>query len=189
LTDGSARAPAGPAARGAPLLITAELPSDVFAWADALRRADYPPERNRLGAHVTLFHGLPPSAEGEVERLLGELAALPAPEARITGLMDLGRGTAFALDSPALLTLHARMAERLHGVIQQKDARPLRPHVTIQNKVSRTDAQTLQVELARGPWPEPFRLRGLGLSHWRDELWRLARIYRFRGRQIGHGDG
>jgi hypothetical protein len=168
-------------ARGAPLLITAELPPEVFVWADGLRRAHYPLERNRLGAHVTLFHGLPPSAEGEVRRLLGELAARPAPEARIAGLMDLGRGTALAVDSPPMVALHAEMAERLHGLIQQRDDRPLRLHITVQDKVSRAAARALQVELVADLPLMPFRFRGLTLSHWRDELWRPANSTPFAG--------
>jgi hypothetical protein len=186
LTQAGAPAPGGsPPARGAPLaplLITAELPPDVFAWADGLRRAHYP-ECNRLGAHVTLFHALPGSAEGEVQRLLAEAAAQPAPEARIAGLMDLGRGTAFAVDSPAMVALHARMAERLHGLVQQKDARPLRLHITVQNKVARAEARALQAALAQQLPHLRFRFRGLGLSHWRDQLWRMARLYAFRGQR------
>jgi hypothetical protein len=168
-------------AAGYPLLVTAELPPDVFAWADAQRRAHYPPERNRLGAHVTLFHGLPPSAEGEVRRLLGDVARRSPPEARVTGLMDLGRGTAFAVESPDMVALHAELAETLHGLIQQKDTRPLRLHITIQNKVSREAARALQAELAADLPVRSFRFRGLGLSHWRDELWRMAQLYPFRG--------
>ena len=45
-----------PGHRGAPLLITAELPPDVFAWADALRRRHYPPERNVLDAQPNPAH-------------------------------------------------------------------------------------------------------------------------------------
>lgn len=170
-----------PPARGAPLLITAELPSPVFAWADALRRAHYPPERNRLGAHVTLFHGLPPSAEGAVRRLLGELAQRPAPAARIAGLMDLGGGTALSVDSPAMAALHGELAERLHGLVQQRDARPLRLHITVQNKVPRAAARALQAELAGDLPSRAFRFRGLVLSKWQDDLWRTAQLYRFRG--------
>ncbi|MCB2061092.1 MAG: 2'-5' RNA ligase family protein, partial [Novosphingobium sp.] len=121
-----------PLPRGAPLLITAELPEDVLSWADAIRRANYPPERNRLRAHVTLFHGLPPSADSEVRALLAEFSRRAAPEATVSGLMDLGQGTAFAIDSPAMVALHAELAERLHGLVQQKDARPLRLHITVQ---------------------------------------------------------
>ena len=61
MTAGAPDPSVTPQVRGVPLLITAELPRDVFAWVDALRRAHYPPERNRLGAHVTLFHALPAS--------------------------------------------------------------------------------------------------------------------------------
>jgi hypothetical protein len=168
---------------GAPLLVTAELPPDMFAWADGLRRSHYPPERNRLGAHVTLFHGLPPSAEPEVRRLLGELALRSPPHARITGLMNLGRGTALAVDSPGMVALHAEIAEVLHGLIQQKDVRPLRLHITIQNKVSRAAARALKAELAPQVPARAFRFRGFGLSQWRDELWRMAQLYPFRGQE------
>ncbi|WP_254514684.1 2'-5' RNA ligase family protein [Novosphingobium sp. G106] len=125
MTDSSTPAPErSPPGRGAPLLVTAELPADVFAWADGLRRAHYPSERNRLGAHVTLLHGLPPSAEGEVRRLLARLAGRPAPDARIVGLMDLGRGTALEVESAAMLDLHSELAEDLRGLIQQRDTHP-----------------------------------------------------------------
>ena len=58
----------------APLIVTAELPADVMAWADGLRRAHFPPERNQVRAHVTLFHALPPWLEGERAAIA---AALP----------------------------------------------------------------------------------------------------------------
>lgn len=169
-------------ARGAPLLVTAELPPDILEWADRLRRAHYPPERNRLPAHVTLFHGLPPSSNVEVRGLLAELARItPPPEARITGVMDLGRGTAFAVESPKTVALHEVLAERLHGVIQQKDARVLRLHITLQNKVRMEMARALQADLGRTFAARTFRFHGFGLYQWHDELWRLSHVYPFRG--------
>jgi hypothetical protein len=39
---------------GAPLIVTAELPPDLQAWATSLRQRHFPPERNYLAAHVTL---------------------------------------------------------------------------------------------------------------------------------------
>ena len=168
---------------GIPLLIVAELPRDVFAWADALRNRHYPPERNRLGAHVTLFHGLPPSAELAVVDLLAELSRLPPPEARVTGLMDLDPGTAFAVDSPGMVALHTDMAERLHGLIQQKDTHPPRLHITVQNKVPATEARALQAELSRSFSPRSFRFRGFGLYGWTGEIWRQTREFPFRGQK------
>ena len=77
----------------APFIVTAELPGEVFAWANGLRRAHFPPERNNLAAHVTLFHSLAPSLREELPRELARLAAAYAPPtARIDNLMDLGGG-------------------------------------------------------------------------------------------------
>ena len=180
----TAHAPAGsslPAGRGVPLLICAELPPDVLAFADGLRRAHYPPERNRLRAHVTLFHALPPSAEGEIVRLLGELTAAPPPAALLDGLMNLGKGTALKVHSPAMVDLHARIAERLHGLLTRQDEAPLRLHVTVQNKVTPEAARALQAELAQTLQPRRFRFRGFGLYAYHDGLWNPIRDFAFRG--------
>nr|WP_052117842.1 2'-5' RNA ligase family protein [Novosphingobium pentaromativorans] len=166
---------------GAPLLVTAELPGDVLSWADGLRRAHYPPERNRLRAHVTLFHALPATVEEELVQVLKDLSASPPPSARMTGLMKLGHGTALALESPEVVELHGVIAERMHGLLTHQDARPLRLHITIQNKVTGEAARALQAELAPQLQPFAFRFRGFGLYAWEDGLWREIRTIPFRG--------
>lgn len=165
----------------APLLITAELPGDVLAWADGLRRMHYPPDRNRLRAHVTLFHALPPSAEGEVRRLLSDLVKGKPPEARISGIMNLGRGTALDVDSPGMVQFHSLMAERLHGLLSAQDDRRLRLHITVQNKVEPAAAKALQAELAQSLERQKFSFRGFGLYAWEGGLWREIAQYPFRG--------
>lgn len=165
----------------APLLVTADLPPDILRWADGMRRAHFPPERNRLVAHVTLFHALPPSVDGELRGLLGELAAgSPPPAARITGLMKLGRGTALAIDSPGMAEHHARIQQRMHGLMTPQDAQPLRLHITIQNKVSPQEAKALQDELGPVLDHRTFRFRGFGLFAYEDGLWRSLGTYPFR---------
>ncbi|MEJ2457463.1 MAG: 2'-5' RNA ligase family protein [Novosphingobium sp.] len=153
----------GPRKPGAPLLITAELPPDVLSWTDALRREHYPSERNRLRAHVTLF------------------ARSAPPDARIDGLMKLETGTALAVESPAMVDLHARIAERMHGLLTDRDTRLLRLHVTLQNKVKPEAARALQAQLAAELRPVSFRFRGFGLYAWEDGLWRPIRVVAFRG--------
>ena len=165
----------------APLLVTAELPRDVFAWAEGLRRQHFPPERNKVRAHVTLFHALPPSVEPEVRRMLAELAAEPPPPARITGLMPLGGGTAFHIVSPELDQLHAEMVERLHGVLSLQDRARRKLHVTVQNKVSAAEAKALQAELAQAWMPGAFAFAGLSLHRFVDGLWEDAGTWPFRG--------
>ena len=52
-----------------PLIVTAELGSD-FGWLEDLRQRHFPPERNQLRAHLTMFRAIPPSAEAELRQIL-----------------------------------------------------------------------------------------------------------------------
>ena len=84
-----------------PIIITAEMGKADQAWANGLRRAHYPADRNMVDAHITLFHHLPPSHIAEVKARLAALAAeYPAPTARLSELMQLGGGVA-ALKAPS----------------------------------------------------------------------------------------
>ena len=173
---------ASPVSTSAPLIVTAQLPPDVFAWADALRRAHFPPERNKIRAHVTLFNALPPSVEDEVRRLLARHSAAAPPPARISGLMALGGGTAFAIESAVLSAVHADMVECLHGVLTAQDGGRRKLHVTVQNKVSGIAAKALQADLARDFRPRSFAFAALELHHYLGGAWEHAGTWPFRGR-------
>lgn len=165
-----------------PLILTAQLPSDLQGWATRLRRLHYPPDRNRLDAHVTLFHSLPPGSEGELRTRLSRLAAItPPPPARLSGIMDLGQGTALQLDSPAMLDLRDDIADFCHGLLTAQDQARPRLHITIQNKVSKQTARALQSELYQTLEPVDFRFAGLALHAYDDGLWNLLQEWRFRG--------
>ena len=167
----------------APLIITAQLPPELFAWADGLRTAHFPPERNKIRAHVTLFNALPPSVEDEVRRLLARHSAAPPPPAQITAIMPLGGGTAFAIESAALSAIHADLVESFHGVQTAQDGARRKLHVTVQNKVSSAAAKALQVELARDFHPRGFAFGALELHRYRGGPWEEAGCWRFRGRR------
>lgn len=167
----------------APFIVTGELPADVLAWADGLRRAHFPPERNKLAAHVTLFHAFAPSLREELIGVLGRYAGeFAPPEARIDGLMDLGGGTALRIHCPALLRLRKAIAEHFHGALTAQDQHTPRLHVTIQNKVERPVAMALQVELSKTLQPRPFAFTGLGLHIYRNPHWEGLGTWRFRGK-------
>ena len=55
----------------APLILTLRFDGEAFARLDDLRRAHFPPERNQIPAHLTLFHALPGEALEEVGLLAG----------------------------------------------------------------------------------------------------------------------
>jgi len=164
-----------------PLIVTAELPADLYSWATQLRTDHYPPERNFLKAHVTLFHALPPFVEGELRDLLARLAKQAPVPARLEGVVDLGRGTALKLASPAMLDLRDEIAEHFRGLLTGQDSHRPRLHVTVQNKVTLAQAIALQQDLAMRVDPRDFAFRGLELHAYLGGPWDLLGRWRFRG--------
>ena len=146
-----------------------------------MRRAHYPPERNRVPAHLTLFHHLPPSVEGEVGRRLARYAAAAAPEAVVAGIMDLGGGTALRIESEELEDIRYDLAEAMRGLLIPQDMAPWRPHITIQNKVEPREARRLQLSLRAGFEPRPIQIRGLALWRYLDGPWEPVKNWVFRG--------
>ncbi|WP_225204517.1 2'-5' RNA ligase family protein [Novosphingobium huizhouense] len=167
-----------------PLVITATLPDDLQGWAEGLRRAHFPPERNYLAAHVTLFHALPAMVEDEARSVLSRLCAeTPPPPARLEAIMNLGGGTAFAIASPAMLDLRAAIAERFHGLLTGQDGHAPRLHVTVQNKVTAAEARRLQAALAAQFRPRDFAFAGLELHRYFGGPWQKLGAWTFRGRR------
>ena len=164
-----------------PLIVTATFGDGDNGWLQEMRRAHYPPERNRVPAHLTLFRQLVPSLEIEVARRLAAYAATPAPAARIAGIMDLGQGTALRVESEALEDIRYDLALALKGVLTAQDAGPWRPHVTIQNKVEPKEARRLQARLRATLEPRPLAIRGLALWRYLDGPWEPVKSWTFRG--------
>ena len=164
------------------LIVTADFSADDFAWLEGLRRAHFPPDRNQVRAHLTIFHALPPSAEQEARHRLAGAATLPPPRATLSGLMDLGGGVAFRVVSDDLDALRDELADHLHGMLGAQDATGWRPHVTIQNKVPPKQARALIAELEQGFRPRPLGIAGLSLHRYLGGPWEALATYTFRGR-------
>jgi hypothetical protein len=162
------------------LIVTAELGQSDFSWIEGLRRAHYPPERNQVPAHLTIFHALPPSAETELRTRLAHIVRQTAPTAIIAGLMDLGGGVAFRIVSPELDRIRSELAEGLHGLFGAQDSGGWRPHITIQNKVPPKIARALKDSLERTFSPRPLAIAGLGLHRYLDGPWERLAAYPFR---------
>ena len=165
----------------APLILCADLAPADFAQLDALRRAHYPPERNLLPAHLTMFHALPPSALDDAKRQLALHAEGPPPRAILAGLMNLGSGVAFRIVSDDLDDIRAAIADHFHGALTLQDAHGWRPHVTIQNKVSASQARALLIELERGFRPRQLGIAALSLHRYLGGPWERVARCPFRG--------
>lgn len=164
-----------------PLVLTLALDAASQAWLDALRRAHFPPERNLVPAHVTLFHALP---GGEIAAIAGALAEAcaavpPAVPLRLGPPCFLGRGVALEVAAPALAALRAGLATRWRPWLTRQDAQGWRPHATVQNKVAPETARALHATLAATLPPREARAEGLLLWHYRGGPWEAARRFGF----------
>ena len=155
----------------APIIVTAVMGREDQAWLDRQRTAYFPAERNVLSAHLTMFHHLPPSLEGEVRQRLGEVARQGAVEARVAGLISLGGGVAYRIESPALEDVRGYLADVWAGLLTPQDRAPWRPHVTIQNKVAPEEARALLDTLKPGFRPRPLAIAGFASWWYRGGPW------------------
>ena len=163
------------------LIVTLRMGCDAVARFTALRRAHFPPERNWLDAHVTLFHALPPKA---IERLSVDAAAIaattPSFAMRTARLRSLGGGVAYELDSPEAERLRRHLASRWTPMLTRQDrAAVYCPHITVQNKVKPDQARALLAQLGAVFEPEDVPVTGLEFWHYADGPWRAAAFFPF----------
>ena len=128
----------------APLILTLKIDAQSFDYFDELRRRYFPPERNFLAAHVTLFHHLPGENGAKITKDLAEICRQTGrfPLA-FTNWRFLGKGSAINIESAELLKLRAALANAWHEHLTAQDSQKFKPHITIQNKVNPETAREL----------------------------------------------
>ncbi len=164
----------------APLILTLLTDDASQGKFDRLREAHFPPERNYLRAHLTLFHKLLAEHEDEISADLKEVCEDREPfTLTATGVRFLGQGVAYELSSPDLQSLRKNLASRWEPWLGAQDRQGFKPHVTVQNKVSPDEARKLHESLQAAF--SPFEVGGEGLSLWRylDGPWEPAETYPF----------
>lgn len=169
------------AGQAPPLVLSLQLDEAAQERFDALRRAHFPPGRNHLQAHVTLFHALPGDREDEVRADLRASAQRPVYDVDVVRVRSLGRGVAYDLRSPELAAQREQLARRWQPWLTPQDARPHAPHVTVSNKVTPDRARALLRELETGFAPYAVRATGLALWRYLGGPWEPLGTYPFSG--------
>ena len=144
-------------------ILTLKLDSSSQAYFDALRKRHFPPERNRIPAHLTLFHALPATAEVR-EVLQAEADSVRSFPMRVARVASMGHGVAFFLESPQLQTLHRLLSQSFEPFLNAQDRMGFRPHVVVQNKVAPDEAKTTLTRLEAQF--TPFNVQAEGLGWW-----------------------
>ena len=159
-------------------ILTLRLDDLSQAQFEQLRQRHFPPERNLIPAHLTLFHSLPATAEADIV-LQSEVRRQPPFSVSVTGVRSLGKGVAYKLASPALQGLHARLSERFAPDLIPQDRQRFQPHIVVQNKVSPEAARALLATLQAAFVPSEVHAVGLDLWHYLGGPWSLAQTLVF----------
>lgn len=158
-----------------PLILTAGMEDAAQNHFDRLRQQHFPPERNWLSAHITLFHALPGAEREAVELHLARASSGLRPLiVTVERVRYVGNGVAFSLSSPALQGLRASLAQCFQPWLTRQDQQGFRPHVTVQNKVSPETARALETKLSADFMPWSFTVTGLRLWHYDGGPWEKA---------------
>ncbi len=165
-----------------PLIITAKLDAASSNYFDRLRIKHFPPERNFLAAHVTLFHHLPGENLDEIAADLESFAVRPAFSIAFDSWRSLGRGVAMNITSVELVNLRTKLAAHWHHHLTPQDRQKFQPHITIQNKTDPQIARQLFQEISRTHQPFDGVVIGLNLWTYLGGPWRLEKSFLFAKR-------
>ena len=148
------------------------------AHFESMRQRHFPPERNLVPAHLTLFHVLPVSEEicSTLTAIASTTQVFPID---VTGLRSLGRGVAYSLAGPELHSVHRLLSFSFAALLHPQDKQKFRPHVVIQNKSTEAQAGDLLSALQASFQAFTVQAQGLDLWHYRDGPWELATQFDF----------
>lgn len=163
-----------------PLVLTLKLDRATFERFNHLRQQYFPPAKNIVPAHITLFHALPGEQEATIQSDLQKVCAIASPLLlQFPKLRFLGRGVAVEVDCPELVSLRQQFAQTWRNWLTRQDRQGYRSHLTIQNKAPEAEARLLYEQLTARWQPCHGSGDGLLLWHYEGGRWSLANEFLF----------
>lgn len=159
------------------LILTIRMDDSSQQLFDVLRTRYFPPERNLLKAHLTLFHKLPNN-----DKTIQHLSDLgvSAFEMEVSKLINLGAGVAYFVESDELRLIHSTLSRLFSDVLSAQDKQGFRPHITVQNKATPEQAKSLLTELSHGFRPFTIHARGFDLWNYLGGPWQHKQYFPFK---------
>ncbi len=164
-----------------PLILTVQFDETSQAFFNEKRKQYFPPERNFLSAHLTLFHHLPDDKSIITEAIKTVCSQQKQIELAITEVVSIGKGTAYKIESKALVALHKQLQNKWNDFLTPQDRQGLWPHVTIQNKVSPLESKQLLQQVKTEFVPFTAYAAGVTLWKYLNGPWQLYQSYSFAG--------
>jgi len=162
-----------------PLILTLTIGNQAFHFFNALRQKHFPPERNFIDAHLTLFHALP-NEEAISSMVKGITDTQTSFYVTVKEPVSIGKGVVFKIESPELMQLHKTLQNEWLGFLSLQDRQKIWPHITVQNKVPAHEAQQLLSELKNGFTPFTIPATGLQVWEYLNGPWGFVEEYAFK---------
>lgn len=164
------------------LSLNPELQNELNLW----RARYFPPERNFLDAHVTLFHALP---EIEWARFNADVEQVtrktPRFKVRVAEPYSLGRGVGVKVEAKDIGVIHQRLQNLWQDFLRPQDLQKRRAHCTLQNKVEPAHARASRAEIGAAWTNLEGEARALDLWEYLNGPWRFCARYDLR---VSRGD-
>ena len=155
-----------------PLILTAEIDEKAQTFFNQKRQEFFPPERNYLDAHLTLFHKLPPeNLEIMKQDIKQNLNGSASYQAEAIDIMFMGFGSAYLIQCDPLIALRNSLAKKWQADLTKQDQQPFKPHITFQNKVPAEEAKRVFAEQKEIFEPFSFKITGLKLWYYNNGPW------------------
>ncbi len=165
----------------APLILTLRMNDAAATHFTALRQSYFPPERNFLTAHITLFHKLPGTSLVRIMNTLNTIAAKRMIfNMQTDQLLFFGAGVAYRVEAPDALLLLQELASAWDDMLAPQDRKNhFVPHITVQNKVRADVAKDLYAKLSAEFESYTMHAIGLDLWHYQGGPWSHAAGFDF----------
>ena len=145
------------------IILTLLMDEKAQAFFDAQRKMYFPAYANFTNAHITMFHCLP-NNEVVFKTIEESCKNTTAFKVKVSNVFNINNFNAYQIISPDIESLHKNLQTLFTNFLSKKDLKPIRPHITIQNKTTDFKAKKTY-ELIKAAF-ESFEVKILGISCW-----------------------
>ncbi len=161
------------------LILTAKMNAETQDFFNHLRHLHFPPERNFLDAHITVFHKLPLTERSRItEDLKRVCETTNSFEISFSKVIFYGKGTGISADAQKLVGIRQTLTDTWKPLLSRQDLQKFRPHITIQNKVESTNARRFYEKFQSSWQTVTGKIVGFDLWRYENGPWVFEKTFR-----------
>ena len=145
------------------IILTLLMDEESQSFFDTQRKLYFPAYANFTNAHITLIHCLP-NIETVFKTIDETCKKTKLFSVEINDVFNIKNFNAYKIESKDIQGLHKNLQTQFKHFLSQKDLKPIKPHITIQNKVTDYKAKKT-LEIIKENF-SPFNATILGISCW-----------------------